>query len=45
MLEDGYIYEDLNNDKNGYRIIQFDKNIVKLDTEKISFQRSALISK
>ena len=40
MLEDGYIYEDLNNEKNDYRTIKFDKNVIKIDTESFSFRRT-----
>ena len=39
MLEDGYIYEDLNNNKGDYRTIKFDKNVIKVDTDNFSFQR------
>ena len=37
-LENGYIYENLK-DQNEYRIIEFEKNLVRIDANNLSFQR------
>ena len=39
LLENGYVYENLNNKKNEYRIIKFDENVIKIAADNFSFQR------